>query len=217
MPIENPFSDDVVLGDVWEQGYLAGFAEPEEDHFRPFAPDLLDVYQQGEQAGRDDRRQLPPEGGGFEGQAEPSQLVEFAEEFGLHALIHGFFHMLSPSKELPSGFVEPGIGGLLGLVVLALEFSTDTPIQPLEPDWSGPVDQPEDTFLAMCFRTDHSVFLEGTVTDQGYWAGPGRGFYSEAVDDMHAHGHAEAFVARCSLPEDPSEARCGPVWPGQGQ
>jgi hypothetical protein len=29
------------------KGYLAGFAEPEVDHFRPFAPDILEVYQQG--------------------------------------------------------------------------------------------------------------------------------------------------------------------------
>jgi hypothetical protein len=200
MADENPFANDAVLGDVWEQGYLAGFAQPEEDHLPPLAPEVLDVYQQGEQAGRDDRRLLPPEGGGFDGQTEPSAMVEVAEEVGISALSH-----------IVLDHIFGTVGGLIAVVIEVVQIPGDVQLHPLEPDWSGPVDQPEDTYIAMCPRTDHSVFVEGAI-DGGYWTGPGRESYADALDDWFAHSHAEAFVARCSLPE----GTCGPVWPGQG-
>ena len=60
MATTNPFVDKPELAEKWELGYIAGFAEPETDHFLPLAPDFLESYQLGEQAGRDDRRLQPP-------------------------------------------------------------------------------------------------------------------------------------------------------------
>src|ERR1700722_11211153 len=59
MAFVNPFSDDPDRGSVFESGYEAGFSEPEVDHAPPLAPELLDAFAQGEQQGRDDRRQEP--------------------------------------------------------------------------------------------------------------------------------------------------------------
>jgi hypothetical protein len=56
MAIVNPFVNDPDQGAAFEQGYEAGFAEPEEDHSPPLAPELVDAFSQGEGSGRDDRR-----------------------------------------------------------------------------------------------------------------------------------------------------------------
>jgi hypothetical protein len=59
MALVNPFPDDPERGAAFEQGYEAGFAEPEEDHAPPLIPELLEVFAQGELSGRDDRRAEP--------------------------------------------------------------------------------------------------------------------------------------------------------------
>lgn len=199
MALNNPFSGDEVLGDAWEQGYLAGYAEPETDHFRPFSQDVLDAYLAGEQVGRDDRRQLPPDEGG-PASTDHDQLIKIAEDVGLHVLGHAFFHMLFKAA-----------GGLISLVITVLQIPGDKMLRPLDDDWTGPVDNPEDTFVAVCPRNDHGP-MEG-ATSEGYWTGPGRQFFSEALSDMQQHGHAESGVARCSTPN----GECGLVWPGSGQ
>src|SRR5207248_2287205 len=95
MATRNPFVNDPPSAEVWELGYMAGFAEPETDHFLPFAPELLDVYQRGEQVGRDDRRRLPP--GDEPPEEEHSQWADVSEaafEFGfVHALGEGLVHI----------------------------------------------------------------------------------------------------------------------------
>jgi hypothetical protein len=202
MATQNPFSGDPVKGEVWEQGLLAGFAEPETDHVLPLSPELLEVYTMGEQAGRDERRRLPPDEGGVgeSGETDPSHLAEVAEELGIHALGHIVLEKLFKAA-----------GGMIAVVITALQIPGDVELHPLEPDFTGPIDQPNEHFIALCPRDDHPLVQEGVTTD-GYWAGPGREFYSEAVTDMKAHGHAEAVVARCDL----NEGTCGAVWPGTG-
>jgi hypothetical protein len=59
MTIVNPFPNDPERGGAFEQGYLAGYAEPDSDHFPPLEGELLDIFHQGEAAGRDDRSQEP--------------------------------------------------------------------------------------------------------------------------------------------------------------
>lgn len=60
MPFSNPFADDPDRAPVFEQGYRAGFAEPEVDHSPPpLAPELVDAFTAGVTAGRDDRRSEP--------------------------------------------------------------------------------------------------------------------------------------------------------------
>ncbi len=218
MAIQNPFSDNAVLGEAWEEGYLAGFAEPEVDHLRPFAPDILDAYRQGEQSGRDERRQLPPDAGGVPGEGGESLLdvlKEVAKEVGLHAVGHFVFEFIfdkvPKDPKLPVVPTRP-IGGLIFLVLSVIEIQTDSPIGPLEDDWEGPADQPGDTFVAVCPRDDHALALQG-ATNEGYWAGQGQQFFGDALSDVLAHGHAEALVARCSVPD----GECGAVWVGPGK
>jgi len=59
MTTVNPFADDPERAGPWEQGYLAGYAEPNSEHFPPLEGELLDIFVQGEAAGRDDRLQEP--------------------------------------------------------------------------------------------------------------------------------------------------------------
>lgn len=55
MAIVNPFAGDPERGPAWEQGYLAGYAEPDDEHFPPLEGELLDVFFSGETEGRTDR------------------------------------------------------------------------------------------------------------------------------------------------------------------
>jgi hypothetical protein len=195
MAIQNPHTDDPVLGEAWEEGYLAGYAQPEVDHLRPFAPNILDVYLEGEMAGRDERRLLPPSEGG-DGN---SDLPLVAVEQGLHVLGHKFF------EDIFGRF-----GGLIPLVITALQIPTDSPMRPMDDDWTGPADKPDDQFIAVCPRDDHGPAVG--ATPDGYWTGPARTSYADAFVDMRQHGHDEAAVARCSVPD----GECGLVWPGPG-
>ena len=99
-------------------------------------------------------------------------------------------------------------GGLITLVIDVIQIHGDTPLKPLEPDWEGPVDRGE-TYIALCGRTDHPMLLAGTVTDDGYWVGPQRETFKEAVGDRSVHQHPESIIVRCSVPD----GTCGPVWP----
>src|SRR5437870_3082618 len=148
MATRNPFVNDPPSAEVWELGYVAGFAEPETDHFLPFSPELLDVYQRGEQVGRDDRRQLPP--GEDPAEEGHSQWAEVGEE----VLKFGFLHALG------EGLVHLGIkaGGLITLLFDVVQIPTDgSTITPLEPDFEGPVDQEGETYVVVCGRTDHAM------------------------------------------------------------
>jgi hypothetical protein len=59
MTAVNPFLNDPDRGSAWEDGYEAGFAEPEVDHLPPLEAELLEIFSQGEKSGRDDRRMEP--------------------------------------------------------------------------------------------------------------------------------------------------------------
>jgi hypothetical protein len=56
MTTVNPFAADPDRSGAWDQGYEAGFAEPETDHLPPLEAELLEVFEAGERTGRDDRR-----------------------------------------------------------------------------------------------------------------------------------------------------------------
>jgi len=188
MSIINPFAGDSVKGDVWEQGYLAGFSSLGDGQPPPFAPDLVDVYVAGTRAGSDDRSEGPGDGerwAGFE---------ELAEHIFLHAVGEFLTKIIGKT------------GGLIALVVSVLDIS-DTPLHPLPPEFRGPSDQLDDLYVAVCPRDDHSLVIQGTTND-GYWTGTGRTAFADAATDMKTHGHAEAFVARCSR----AEGTCGAVW-----
>ena len=201
MATRNPFINNPSSAEVWELGYVAGFAEPEADHFLPFSPELLDVYQRGEQVGRDDRRQLPPgEDSAEEGHSQWAEVAEAAFEFGfVHALGEGLVH------------IGVKAGGLITLLFDVVQIPGDVSFAALEPDFEGPVDQEGETYVVVCGRTDHAMQPDGVVTDDGYFVGSVRQTFSEAMADRRGHQHPEAIVVRCSE----SDSTCGPVWPLQ--
>jgi hypothetical protein len=201
MATRNPFVSDPTAAEVWELGYVAGFAEPETDHFLPFSEDLADAYQLGEQAGRDDRRLLPSgDAPSEEGQSQWAEFGEAAFEFGfVHALGEGLVHL---------GLTA---GGLIMLVFDVVQIPGDVSFRALEPDWEGPVDQDGDSYVTVCGRTDHAMQPDGIVTDDGYWVGSERQSFREAAVDRRGHQHSEAIIVRCSL----ADGTCGPVWPLQ--
>ena len=134
----------------------------------------------------------------------PDFNFELLEELEEHAFIHAI------GIALHNAIGKAG-GGLVSLVLTVVTIPGDVNLTALEPD-SGPLDtvgeeREGNTYLAVCPISDHELVLEG-VTKDGYWTGPARSSFVEAVSDMRAHGHAEAFVARCSV----SEETCGPVW-----
>jgi hypothetical protein len=200
MARQNPFADDVVKGEVWEQGYLAGFNDPDVDHSPgPLTLELLDVYHLGEQSGRDDQNGGPANGGGAVWVAPDFDFGELPE----HLAIHRFGVVMEK--------IGVAAGGLISLVITALSIPGDTSLHPLDPE-SGSLALDKEgrdgnTYVAICPHSDHPMVQQG-VTRDGYWTGPGRSLFVDAVADMRSHDHAEAFVVRCSLPE----GTCGPVW-----
>jgi hypothetical protein len=213
MPTSNPFTDDPTKADVFEQGYVAGFMDPDSSDFRPFAPDLLEAFQQGFQAGRVDRSTPPTVDPASRWLAKPEAeqlregngLAEGGEHVAMFAVFHGLDHVF---KDVAAKEFSPI--PLIELVILALQLQ-DTPLQELPPDFRAEFNRGEDDpaihYIAMCPRSDHDLTAAGATPD-GYWLGLDRSHFLDAVDDTMAHGHSEAFVARCSLQDD----TCGPVW-----
>jgi hypothetical protein len=203
MAAQNPFADDDSKGELWERGYLAGFNEPDVDHVPgPFSQELLDVHKLGETAGRQDRAAAPPNSDGATWVGPDFDFGELPE----HILIHGFGVALEK--------IGVAAGGLIALVLTVVTIPGDVQLRPLEPDEAplplDPTPVEGNSYVAVCPRTDHPMVLQG-VTSDGYWAAGARDTFVGAVADMKAHGHAEAFVARCSV----SDKTCGPVWPIQ--
>jgi hypothetical protein len=197
----NPFVANPVNAEIWELGYMAGFSEPEEDHFLPLAPELLELYATGELTGRDDRRLMPS--GSEEENAEGAKWGELAEgtvEFGFtHAVGEGLVHLGLKA------------GGLIMLVFDVIQIPGDVSFRALEPDFEGPVDQPADSYLCVCARTDHAMEPEGIITGDGYYVGPERRNFRDAASDRQRHQHSEAVIVRCSTDDN----TCGAVWPIQ--
>jgi hypothetical protein len=56
MTVANPFADDPERAMHFENGYIAGYAEPDDEQFPPLEGDMLDIFKLGEEAGRRDRQ-----------------------------------------------------------------------------------------------------------------------------------------------------------------
>jgi hypothetical protein len=201
MAAQNPYESDPDRGGAWEQGYEAGFAEPEVDHSPPVAPELVDVFAEGELAGRDDRRMSPPD----PPPADPPETTEPEPEGGSEAEEEAGHLLLEVGVHADAHLIGGAVGGLVGLVLLVLQIPGDVQLRPLEPQWEAPADRDGDVYLAVC-PVSHPLVME-QVTPDGYWTGPGRQTFEEAEQDVAGHEHAEAFVALCSTPE----GVCGPV------
>ncbi|TXG92151.1 hypothetical protein DW322_20725 [Rhodococcus rhodnii] len=193
MAVENPFADDAARGDLWEQGFLAGFAAPSVEHERSVEPDLLEAYLEGQVAGARARLALPPDVGGVGDVDTEIPAANAAFEFGVHTLGNHVFDR-----------VFPAAGSMTGLVGAVVHPSVEPTL--VAADWEGPMDGPDEKYVAVCPRDDH----DGTGDEHGYWAAPGRDFFYEVIGDLAAHDHDEAFVARCSL----ADGGTGAIWVG---
>jgi hypothetical protein len=72
MAVVNPFADDPERAGPWEKGYLDGYSGPDSNHVLPLEGELLDIYSEGETAGREGRAQ--------ESSGEPPAPVEAGGE-----------------------------------------------------------------------------------------------------------------------------------------
>jgi hypothetical protein len=194
MLITNPFASNDPEGSIWEEGFLAGFAQPDQDQLRPFSPNLLEVFQEGVQAGRDSRNAPPPRGSFWAGFDEV--VKDQVQGFIVDKLLE---------------HVAPKLGGLISLLIEVVQIQGDTRLTPLPEDFNrvlGQNDAQDDPrYVAVCLRTDHPLVNQGALSD-GAWSGPSHTDFFDATADMTAHEHAEAFVARCSL----RDLVCGSVW-----
>jgi len=201
----NPFQDDPTEAAVFEEGLMAGFNDPDQSDCRPFSPELLQIFQEGFQIGREDKS--APAGDAqraWLSKEDAAKLAERAEE-GAEEI-----EQLALTLLLDHLF-ETAAFSCVDLVKLALDPSGDTPLQPLPPDFRAGFNV-EDTdpaihFIAVCPRSDHAQVSPG-VTGDGHWTGQDRSKFLDAIDDMTAHEHSEAFVARCDF----NDNTCGAVW-----
>ena len=207
MTIKNPYPDDPEKAKVWEEGYVAGFTQPDNEGFPPYSNELLDIYQKGNQAGRNDRAQPLTDGTNWCAvQDVPEKKAENSEEsseFLESVIIHGIFAGLEKIFEKP-------ILGLTGLVLEVVQIQGDTVLKPLPPEWSGPVNVENIFFFALCSMSTHSSELSGT-TKEGYWAGPLRDNIFDAFRDLRIHSHSATVIVRYS----PEEESFGTVWPSK--
>ncbi|MEU7436142.1 hypothetical protein AB0B07_35720 [Streptomyces sioyaensis] len=199
MTTVNPFADDPERAEIFELGWVAGFQDPGGSDFLPLEPELLDVYTQGVEAGRDDNSKGPTTWvprSELEGESSDEWIEHIAIESIAHAAMHQF---------------KLAALGLIGVVITALSIQGDTPLHPLEDDfrepYTGPSNDPNVTYIAMCSRTDHPMPAIGTTVD-GYWTASPTSNFGEALQETLAHGHRESVVARCSLTDE----TCGLVW-----
>lgn len=204
MATQNPFVDDPQKAEIFEIGYLRGFQDPSDNSAPPFAPELLDVFNQGVDAGREDAIQAPPSDTGRRWVPKSDLGEDSSDEALEHLVIEGIAHVAMH-------VFEKAALGLIGVVITALSIQGDTPLRPPDEDFSeeytGPENDKNVFFVACCPRTDHPLIAVG-VTPDGYWAGTGQNDFGDALREALKHGHPEAMVARCSLTDD----TCGPVW-----
>lgn len=208
MATSNPFTDDDAKAEAWELGYMAGFQDPDgADQLPPYTPDLLDVFNQGTDAGREDRIQ-PPSGNSDTQWMSKSDLSDDSTEDMIEHI------SIEALAELSAHVFKRAALGLVGVVLTALSVSTDSPMRPLDDDFSEPYSGPEDDtnvfFIAVCPRTDHPIPAVGTTQD-GYWTGTAQNDFGDALTETLKHGHSESSVARCSL----TDSTCGLVWAAQ--
>ncbi|MFJ6602480.1 hypothetical protein [Streptomyces lydicus] len=203
MTTSNPYADDPDKASAFEVGYLWGFTHSdEEDNPPPYSPDLLEIYLQGVDSGKEDRGRSP-DGGAASSWVPRAELEDDSDWIG-GILIHLVAELLKHAY-------RKAVFGLVGLVIGVLEIPTDTPLKSLPDDFEEPYEGPESnsdvSYIATCARDDHPLLSAGT-TSEGYWMGSAYSDFGAALKEAVAHEHAEALVARCSLAEN----SCGVVW-----
>lgn len=205
----NPYAAEPGKASPFELGYVAGFQDPDgtDNDLLPLSPELLDIYTEGLEAGRQDAHEPPA--------AEPSaqwvtrtELKEHSEsEDEMREHIATF--IIFKSLELVTRKV---LLGLVDLVITALSIPgnvTPEMMKAARDLKASPSDPPDDRkiYIAACSRTDHAMLTVG-VQEDGTWAGTATPQFETAVQEAVKHVHAESLVARCDF----EEQTCDAVW-----
>jgi len=211
MTTYNPYGADPVKGAAFELGYIWGFTNPGAgDNPPPYSPELLDIYLEGVDSGKDDWNR-PPDGPLATSWVHWSELEEQTEHEWLHHLfVEGFAEAFNHLWHTMGQPVVGAAHGLAGLLITVLSIPGDTMLHPLPEDfeqlYAGPEDSQEIWYAAACCRNDH-VPEEGATSD-GYWFGTPSNDFAQALREAVGHAHSEALVARCNL----ADQTCGLVW-----
>jgi hypothetical protein len=199
--VVNPYAadPDPSKPEIWEMGYLVGFQDPGASDFEPYNPDLLDIYQQGFDTGKDDNFSSSPQFMSWE------EIPAGVEELIEHVIIEGFF-------ELSAHIFKKATLGLVGLFISVVGIPSDHMLQPIpddfEEDYMGPETDDNISYLAMCPRPDHIGSGLPGVSPEGYWTGNPTNDFGAALSDARDHPHFETLIVRCSTTDN----TCGPVW-----
>jgi len=208
--VTNPYASNPEQAEVFELGYIAGFQDPGgNDNFLPLAPELIDIYVEGAEAGRADAHSAP-HGDSSKVWVAKSELMpqgeSSAEEMFEHLTSFAIFKVLETVS-------RKAIFGLADLVLMVVGIQGNVSpeqLRPLGDDFSKDYTGPEDStmfYVAACARKDHPQVQVG-VTGDGFWAGSGCHDFKVALKDAVQHGHRETLIARC----DTQDLTCSTVW-----
>lgn len=206
----NPFESEPEKAAAYELGYFAGFQDPagNDSDFLPLAPELLDIYVEGADAGREDAHAPPPANASKQWvpRSELAEHSDSTEEMKEHIGTFVVFKAL----EL---ITRKAILGLVDVVLMVIGIQGNTipeQFKSLDDDFEGtPTDPPSDAVLYVpaCSRTDHAMVTDH-VSQDGTWIGSPSNTIEEALQAAVKHEHREAYVARCDV-----EAKtCSAVW-----
>lgn len=206
----NPFESEPEKAAVYELGYFAGFQDPagNDGDFQPLAPELLDIYVEGADAGREDAHAPPPTNSSKQWvqRSELAEHSESTEEMKEHIGTFVVFKALE--------FISrKAIFGLVDVVLMVIgiqgNFSREQ-FKALDDDFeAAPSDSPSDAvvYVPACSRTDHAMVTDD-VSQDGTWIGSPSKTIEESLLAAIKHEHREAYVARCDV-----EAKtCSAVW-----
>lgn len=161
----------------------------------------MEFYSQGQEAGRTAQREPSDQGGSW------AEAMEFLADRSVDTVVEWTLEKII--EPLSSTFA-----GMITVLITAVRMPGDVPLGPLPDDFRRQLRQDDAAddprYVATCLRADHAM-VAGGVTNAGTWGGPARADIGEAISDLTAHPHPEAFVTRCSLQSN----TCGVVWVAQ--
>jgi len=190
----NPFAG-TDLAEPWQQGFVAGFLAPDDDHTppSPFTPEAQDAYAKGAATGRDAVRglALPPT-------PRPAKAGVWKD------IIHGteagkvLIEVVTAAKDV----ANVALGGALEVFISVAVFGPDRS-EPFfeegaasamrrvmdELTKNGVISDNLDLFMAACDRTDHDGSDHDELTRQGFFHGSVFLDFDQASAEAQAHSH----------------------------
>src|SRR5262249_24985077 len=156
--------------------------------FRPLIPDLLDIYVEGADAGREDAHAPPPAdlSKRWVSRSELSEHSESDDEMQEHI---GTFLVFKALEII----TRKAILGLLDLVITALGIQGNTSpeqFRALDDDFMELAGSMEGNvvYVPACSRTDHAM-VTSAVSPDGTWSGPPSKAIADALQLCVTHEH----------------------------